>query len=213
MIVMGIDTGLRNLGICILNPENIYLWDNYSLLDEQIQCSHEGCSCKAKWKPGMLCGRHYKGDKATKHAIKQKKCASYSPFEIAGKVDTLLDEILKNPVCLELDTIILELQPKINARAKMISHFIYFKVSQFITTNGLKATVKFERASYKLKHFKGPRGEKVKNTYANRKKRSIEYTKQVLSDSYDEQWSDFFNSLKKADDAADSFLLCWNKCV
>jgi hypothetical protein len=210
--VMGIDTGLKNLGVCIMDESQIILWDVYNLLDEPLACSMEGCKFRARWKPA-LCGHHYKGEKNTASSLKQKKCSSYTPFQVAERVINFIDDIIsKNEqVMMELDTIILELQPKINARAKMISHFIYLKVCDFIIKNNLKTTVKFERASYKLKKFNGPSGPKIPNTYANRKRRSIEYTQHVLEEHYSE-WISFFNSLQKADDAADSFLICWNCC-
>lgn len=211
---MGIDTGMKNLGICILNKEDILLWDVYSLLDDTVMCQALVCKCKAKWKPGW-CGRHYKGDKSSSNEIKQKRCSSYTPFDVACRVIKMMDTMFEEnkETIKSVDAIVLELQPKINARAKMISHFIYLKLSEFILKNDLKTKIKFERASYKLKHFKGVRAQKYKNTYANRKKQSIEYTKQILCDNFsrvDNKWSEFFEKLSKADDAADSFLLCWN---
>ena len=58
-------------------------------------------------------------------------------------------------------------------------------------------------ASNKLKEFLGNK----KTTYAERKKASIKFTQEILNKSnFLNKWSDIFNSHKKKDDMADSFL-------
>ena len=212
--VLGIDTGMKNLGLCVMNNSEILLWDVFNILeDDVLYCTKEGCSVKAKWKPGVLCGRHYKGAKETKYAVKQKKCSSYTPEQLATCVSKLFtnlfsdnEEIFKN-----INLVVFELQPRINQRAKMMSHFIYMKICDYIVTNGLKCKMKFERASCKLKNFKGDKGLYVKNTYTNRKKKSVEYTKQILED-YDPKWLESLENMSKKDDACDALLISYNNC-
>jgi len=58
-------------------------------------------------------------------------------------------------------------------------------------------------ASNKLKEFIGNK----KTTYSERKKLSIDFTREIISkDNLLSQWLDIFNKHKKKDDLADSFL-------
>ena len=73
-------------------------------------------------------------------------------------------------------------------------------IAQFYIMNN-KDDIEFISASNKLKYFIG----KDKTTYNERKKLSIEITKNILI-SDNSNWSETINKSNKKDDLADSFL-------
>ena len=96
---------------------------------------------------------------------------------------------------------------------KFTSHIIYGKlVELYKETN---TTVRFVRASQKLKAYTGPSIEcKLKGSYAKRKWLSIQYTNWFLENKFDlEQsntWLPFFENHSKKDDVSDTMLMAIN---
>lgn len=224
-----IDVGLRNLSMCIMNSEyNILLWDVYNVLDS------DDYNCEGKFKNGKICNRkcnmkynldnkqifccktHFpKNIKATKlNDFKKKSIDAYLLQDIAKAFVKRIQEIYdKNPIFKNLNTILIELQPKINQKMKFTSHILYGKlVELYMDTN---VTIRFVRASHKLKAYTGPEIEcKLKGKYAQRKWLSIQYCRWFLENKFSEEqkekWLPFFLSHKKADDLADTKLMCIN---
>lgn len=205
MAVLGVDVGLKSLSICIVSDDMILKWGVYNILDsEQVLC--EICGRKAKYKQGF-CGIHFKGEKLKKNEIKTKKVKSFSLQDIAIKIIDLLDDLTQDPCFLEVEKVIIELQPKCNPKMCFCSNVIFTKLCDYYKESEVK--IKFERASVKLKKYKGDKGLFVENTYSNRKKKSIEYVECQIK-RYQQEMQDFFTGLKKKDDASDSFLLAFN---
>jgi hypothetical protein len=204
---IGIDVGLRTMSICILNETDILLWEVCDMLsEEQVNC--DVCGRKAKYITGQ-CGTHYKGIKNKKNEIKIKKVKSYSLQEICERVITKIDCLFNDhQEAFEfVDDVIIELQPRFNPKMCFVSNVLFTKLCEKFIGTGCK--VRFDRAKNKLKNYCGDKGAFVKNTYANRKSKSIEFVNFELT-KYDENWALFFNSLAKRDDASDSFLLAFN---
>jgi hypothetical protein len=208
--VLGIDVGIKTLSLCILSKEKIELWGVYNTIEpDQILC--ETCGRKAKYKAGF-CGSHFKGEKVKKNEIKKTKVKSFSLQEICSKVLLLINRLLEEDYekFIKVTKVIIELQPRFNPKMCFVSNVLFSKFCDFYTNSDVK--IKFEKASVKLKKFTGDKGEYIKNTYINRKLKSIEYVTNTLTECYSEEMLIFFTDLGKADDASDSFLLSYNNC-
>jgi hypothetical protein len=113
----------------------------------------------------------------------------------------------------QLNTIHIELQPKINQKMKMTSHVLYGKLVELYKDT--KTSIKFVRAATKLKAYTGPYIEcKLKGAYAQRKWLSIQYTKWMLQNQFsiDERnkWIHVFDTHTKVDDMSDTALMAIN---
>lgn len=206
--VLGVDVGIKTLSMCIMTKEKILSWGVYDLLEDQtILC--ETCGRKAKYKEGF-CGSHYKGQKIKKNEIKKKKVKEYTKQELCIKALIFLNELLtkKKDIFLKVTDVIIELQPRFNPKMCFMSNVIFSKFCDYYLDANVN--IKFEKAKNKLKNYSGDKGEFVKNNYKNRKLKSIEYVEKELLKFEDETMSSFFKNLMKADDASDTFLLCFN---
>jgi hypothetical protein len=205
--VLGIDVGIKTLSMCVLSEEGVKHWGVYNILEKDIILC-QVCGRKAKYISG-LCGTHYKGEKIKKYEIKTKKIKSYSQQELCNKTLLKLAEILEDPLFLSVTHVIIELQPRFNPKMCFISNIIFTKMCDYYINKDV--VIKFDRAKNKLKNYKGDKGEFVKNTYKNRKQKSIEYVTNELSKMDDnEETRNYFENLKKTDDASDSYLLALN---
>ena len=75
-------------------------------------------------------------------------------------------------------------------------------ITQYFIQNKI-TNIQFVNASNKLKEFLGDK----KTSYSERKKLSIQKTKEILEDSYENKdWIGHFTKHTKKDDLADSFL-------
>lgn len=232
-IVCSVDIGLRNLSLCIMGCDDkadisnyiIQLWGVYNTLDsdnhkcEAIQKNGNICGkkCSTKLDCNFYCKTHF-----PKSTLFNKKIHT---FKIKAINDYLLQDIAK--VVLEkvqyiydtnkelfesLTSVIIELQPQVNQKMKFTSHIIYGKLVELLRHT--KTTIRFVRASQKLKAYTGPYVEcKLKGAYARRKKLSVEYTKWFLLNKFCEQeytkWNTIINT-PKADDLTDTFLMAIN---
>lgn len=206
--VLGIDVGIKTLSLCIMTKEHILSWGVYDLLeDDSVLC--ETCGRKAKYTEGF-CGTHYKGKKIKKNEIKKKKVKEYTKQELCKKALVFLNDLTKDKEeeFLKVTDVIIELQPRFNPNMCFMSNVIFSKLCDYYLNTDV--LVKFEKAKNKLKNYKGDKGEFVKNTYKNRKLKSIEYVKEELLKFNDVVASTFFLNLKKCDDASDTFLICFN---
>ena len=242
-MILSIDIGIRNLSLCImsaidktnLETYKIHLWDVYDTLDfEEYTCNGIQKSGKRKGEVcGKKCGYKYTFDgnvihnckvhfpktiKITKANIhKVKLIKDYLLQDIAKIVLSKVQEIYTtNKVIFDkLEHIIIELQPGLNPTAKFISHIIYGKLVEIFKILGNKTTIKFVRASQKLKAYTGPLIEcKLKGAYAKRKWLSIQYMKWFLENKFSneqkDKWLPIFLSHKKRDDVSDTGLMTIN---
>lgn len=236
-MILAVDVGLRNLALCVINTANskdmkkytIKLWDVFNILDDDSTPK----LCNATMKSGKICNKkcslkytdngvvvysckpHFPKKIAIKpvHQIKQKRVNEYLLQDIAVSVLSKLKEIYQAHIDImaSVTRIVIELQPKINNKMKMISHLIYGKFCEMYEGTG--TTVRFIRASQKLKVYKGPAIDcHLKTAYSKRKYLSIEYTKWFLKNGFcneeTQKWLPKIEDMGKADDAADAFLLC-----
>jgi hypothetical protein len=206
MNIVGIDVGIKTLSICVLNKNDILLWDVCNILDDEVLCIV--CGRKAKYVDNH-CGTHYSGIKAKKFEIKKKKVKNYNLQEICTAVINKINFFFEENVetFSSIRNVVIELQPKFNPKMCFVSNVIFTLFCELY--NGTETVVKFDRAKNKLKNYCGDKGEFVKNTYKNRKDKSIEYVTNELV-KYSDIWVEWFNNLKKTDDASDSFLLAFN---
>lgn len=236
---LSIDIGLRNLAMCLMTASDkndlttysIKLWNVFNTLNsdeyrcESIQKSGKICNklCGFTYKDTTkqnvvyCCKTHFPKDiniiKA--NMFKKKKIDEYLLQDIAKIVLDKLDSIYRENIelFLELKNIVIELQPKVNQKMKFTSHIIYGKLVELMKDTD--CTIRFVRASQKLKCYTGPLLEcKLKGSYAKRKWLSIQYCKWFLENKFSkdemEKWLPFFESHQKKDDIGDTFLMAIN---
>jgi hypothetical protein len=235
-MILSIDIGLRNLALCIMsagdkkdiNSYTIHLWNVFNTLDSDdykcqgIQKSGKICNKKCGYKytlqdgyKGHSCKTHFPKTiklNLKEHLFKKKMIDDYLLQDIAKIVLSKLQEIYNdNKVIFEqLTGIIIELQPKINRKAVFTSHLIYGKLVELYKDT--KTTIRFVRASQKLKSYTGPVIEcKLKGEYAKRKWLSIQYAKWFLENKFSkdekDKWLPIFLTHTKCDDLSDVLLM------
>lgn len=240
-MILTIDVGLRNLAMCIMSAQdksdistyNIHLWDTFNTLDS------DDYTCNDLQKNGKVCGKKC-GFKYLKDNQYVYSCKTHFPKElVSGKTidkkftfkkkavnDYLLQDIAKivlKRVQLIFDTnkelfqsvsqVLIELQPKVNQKMKFTSHILYGKLVELY--DNTDTTIRFVRASQKLKAYTGPQIEcNLKGSYAKRKWLSIQYTKWFLENKFsNEQKNQWLNNLEtsgKKDDMCDVMLMAIN---
>jgi hypothetical protein len=235
MSILSIDIGIKNLSMCILNYEDkndlssykIQLWNVFDTLDtkeylcEELKKNNTKCGKKCNYTfmleniERFCCKTHFPKillPIKKQNQIKKKLVNDYLLQDIAKIVLTKLQEIYNTnfDIFSQIKSIIIELQPKINPKMKFISHIIYGKLTElYLDTN---TTIRFVRASQKLKAYKGPALEcKLKGAYAKRKWLSIQYTRWIIENTFHleqkEQWLPFFETHSKKDDMSDTLLM------
>lgn len=234
-MILSIDIGLRNLSMCIMSKTEttidslkIHLWDVYNTLDSDdhhctaLKKNGDVCNKKCSFKIGSIftCKTHFPKDVSIKkeHHFKKKNVDAYLLQDIANIVLLKLQEIYDTNIELftQVQGIIIELQPKLNAKMKFVSHIIYGKLVELYRNN--KCTIRFVRASQKLKGYTGPEIKcHLKGKYAQRKWLSVEYCKWALENQFStqqrEKWLSFFLSHSKKDDLADVNWMCINALI
>jgi hypothetical protein len=147
--------------------------------------------------------------------FKKRLINDYLLQDIAKIVLTKLQDVYNNNIDIfhQITNIVIELQPKINQKMKFISHIIYGKLVELYYNTS--TTIRFVRASQKLKAYTGPILEcKLKGTYAKRKWLSIQYARWFLENRFSESqrsiWIPHFENHNKKDDISDTFLMCIN---
>jgi hypothetical protein len=239
MSILTIDVGLKNLALCIMNCENkkdyetykIQLWEVYNTLEsEEYKCMSymkNGKQCLKK------CGYRYIDDKnelvyvckphfpknikiTNKNIYKQKRVDDYLLQDIATIIIRKLNELFTQHYDMfqNICKVLIELQPKVNNKMKLISHIIYGKFVEYYMENK-NVSIRFIRASQKLKAYKGPIIKcELKGAYAKRKYLSIKYTEWFLDNVFEKEeskhWKTVFFKHNKKDDLGDVFLMCIN---
>jgi hypothetical protein len=142
------------------------------------------------------------------HEIETPKNISASKIDlitVGRNIQTKLDEIL-NPHLETITDVVIENQiSPIANRMKTIQGMI----AQYFIMRNTNIHISFANASNKLKISGIPiLSEQTISTYKDRKKQGITNTLELLENHMDnyEKWSIYFNTNKKKDDLADSFL-------
>lgn len=136
---------------------------------------------------------------------KKKKVASVTTQNLCIALVKQLDSV--NDILLGADEVLIELQPSVNPKMKMVSNMIYCHYIRFGVLNPASpiTAVKFVSARKKLTVYDGPKVEcNLKGEYAKRKKLGIEYCRYMVKN--DTENSAVFEDHKKKDDLADCFL-------
>lgn len=227
MRVCAFDVAIKTLSICIMDSpkyndkmELIYskpiLWNLNNLLDEAPNCEYKDCVCPAKFYNELnknYCGRHQSKGKTLNELkpIIVKSSDEYTPFEILLRLVKCLDQY---PEVYDVDYIFIENQDDINPYMKMIasSIFSYYIKKAYIDKgeNRRLKSINYISARKKLNNTPiiGQEYVSEKSTlYAQRKDSSIEYCRRYCNKFFPE-FLIFFESNKKKDDTADSFMTC-----
>lgn len=221
MIIISFDIGINNFSFIkietIDDKFNILTWDNIKIKNieppmvccEKIKKNNKICGKTARYYTDLenkiaYCGIHSKNKDNIQKIPQKKKKDKFNLLEI----NLLLIEKLDSLNIGNIDYVLIEQQPVANQRMKNISLclFNYFAIRGISDRNENKIKdILFISPKNKLKCYDGPAVEiKSKNQYTKRKKLAIEYCKYFLKDHINDL--NFFNSLKKKDDAADCFL-------
>lgn len=232
--VLSIDVGIRNLALCVMtyNDTSEYIIDYWEVIntiedESDKKCQNEQkngkiCNKKCGYKYTNNCNLVYSCkthfpknitiDKM-KNIVKKKIIKNYLLQDIAKKVLFQINCVYeKNKEVFEkINQIVIELQPKVNSSMKFTSHIIYGKLTELYQDK--PTTIRFVRASQKLKAYTGPRIEcKLKGVYAQRKWLSIQYGQWFLENKFSQEQRDkWLPSLTgKLDDRFDTFLMAIN---
>lgn len=190
-MILSWDIGIYNLSYCLLKKKDRDLSNNELIEDNSGNDIYKFSDYEIHdW--GII-------NIADKMNIKKRK------MEVFSRIPDILDRYKD---FLEAEYVLIENQPCMrNPTMKSIQIIIY---SYFII-KGLKneesniKKVEFISPTNKLKVYDGPKLEfKVKSKYTIRKKSAIIHSRYFLKDN--QKRLDFFNSNKKNDDLADSFL-------
>lgn len=239
-MILTVDVGLKNLAMCVMDydktdPKNtqrysIRLWDVYNILDDDSD--HV---CGGKMRNGKVCNKKalykYNHDNTCYYTCKTHfpKDITMGPsnvIRVKAVKDYLLQDIsrivLQNIIQIhaanidifrDVTKVLIELQPKVNNKMKLISHLIYGKfVELYLDTN---VPIRFVSASQKLKAYTGPVIEcKLKGAYPRRKYLSVRYAQWILENKFCseqvQRWIGVFSTKQKLDDKCDTFLMAIN---
>jgi hypothetical protein len=189
MFVLSIDIGIKNLAHCLFHVNNgikIIEWDVVNLTNEYV-C--KTCLKKAKFEYAheYYCNKH-KVINSTEILYKNSK--EYTLIDLGITLNEKYNYIFKNKI---IDVVLIENQigPLAN-RMKTLQGMII----QYWIINNVK-NIHCISSSNKLKLF-----VKGKTSYKDRKLKSIEITKNLVTDD----WLSHFNSHKKKDDLSDTYL-------
>lgn len=229
-MILAIDVGVKTLGVCCVHRGsdnskfNIVFWDVINMLEDSLPAT-----CKGVTKKGTECGKKCsynftatdgetcaackthvpKGVAAV--LIKTKKIKEYTLVSIARAVNTAMNKLYNENVAtfLQLQKIVIELQPRCNNKMKMVSHIIFGKLVDLLP----ETPINFVRASQKLKAYTGPALTcELKGEYAKRKWLSVQYTQWFLTDkcapAVADVWRPRFMAHSKKDDMADALCMC-----
>lgn len=236
-MILCIDPGLRHLAFCCMSSDNkndmesynIHLWDVYNTLDSDdykctgIQKSGKICGKKCSFKYNMenkiihSCKTHFPKEydvNLKEHVFKKKMIDDYLLQDIAKKLLTKLQKIYDEHLLdLNVTSIFIELQPKVNRKAIFTSHIMYGKLVELYKDTNVP--IRFVRASQKLRAYTGSEIEcKLKGAYAKRKWLSIQYTRWFFENKFSKEqkdkWLPIFDAKKIQADCGDCFLMAIN---
>ncbi len=213
-MILTIDIGIRNLSMCILEKNEIKLWENINLLNDEKYCNSltkkgKICNkkCSRKLNQEYFCKVHFPKDiifNKKLHFFKIKNINSILLQDLAYIILNSMNNIYLEHKDLfdKIEKIFIELQVKINQKMKMTSHLIFGKLVELMKNQNIP--IRFLSARKKLNFL----SKEEKNTYSKRKKQSIIHTLKFL-ELFENNifWKEKFNLNKKKDDLADCFLM------
>ena len=189
-------------------------------------CSHylknkdSRCPKKIVWETSNplvgYCGTHYKkyNPDDLKKKVKKKKNENFDDISIK-----LIQELDQREFLQDADIILIENQPALkNPKMKSIQMLVYsyFLIRSKIDKNNL-TTISFLLANNKLKvklddleknNLILENNKKIKDKYKRRKELAKDYCLYYLENNItDKKWLDIYQSHKKKDDLADTFLM------
>jgi hypothetical protein len=202
-----------------------------------LQKNKNKCKNKAKFldNGSYYCKKHFKGTINKKTKLKTLKVNDFLLQDIAqriiivfnnlkNKYSSLFSSSNSNNDNTIIQSIQIELQPKLNNKMKFISHIIYGKLTEiFLYSPNTK--IRFVAAKNKLKNNYTVNNNinldsnnnsnsiinyKGKKNYKKRKQQSIDYVMKYLNDNLiddTETWLSYFSNLKKCDDISDTILM------
>lgn len=220
MLVAGFDVGIKNLAFCIIDSEKhksgecgIVDWKCINLITNpgcngiiksgQKKGEECGKNCTFKFEDKHFCGTH-KPEKAKK--FKPKTCKNMTAEKL---LKIMFEELDNHPIFKEVEKVVIELQPKINPKMKVISNGLqsYFILRFQIDSQNLKI-VKFSSAKNKLKVYKGPQIFSPKKTGYDQRKDLAQKHTEILLEGRPELETYYFSHPQKKDDLADAYLHC-----
>jgi len=242
MKVVSIDVGISNLAVCLLSLDpvddqeerpnaKVHYWKVLDLVEPEpeikplicsatVKRTKKSCEKKAQFKIGNdgFCKTHEpnKGQEMPGKVLvkkrKRRKVKTLTKQEICERMINAFDEIKENNELLNVDYILIELQPGKNQRMKALSEmiFTYFTLrrkDQTKTERKIKQ-VKFINAKNKLTIYTGPPIPcTLKDKYARRKYFGIKHCEFFIKRGDDNKdHVEMFTNSKKKDDLADCYL-------
>ena len=234
MIILSWDVGITNLSWCIVTLRKdgyeIFDWNVINFIDSEdekhiIKCSgllknKKPCTKNAKFKQDTYycCSKHLNSDKPKETLAKdkvniKKLTLQYLAEHLAGRLDSL-NILSKWPI----DVIIIENQPKIaSASIKHTMDFLLCYLTIRLIDLKKKTKVITISPKRKLSVYNGPSVEcNIKDPHSRNKFLGVSYCSYMLKNELTHEeaepyyiyvdWLKFFESIKKKDDLADSFL-------
>lgn len=213
---MAIDVGIKNLAICIMSRTTegykVIYWKCLSVLEPRkcpgvqkngVICN-KICSVRSIVNQETYCKRHIPAGHRTRRYQPKSEMTWHN---IANGIHhTLNVERAEWPEA--IDTCLIELQPKINQRMKFVSHIIF----GYMASTNLPKTLKFVRASKKLKAYKGPEPIVANgvSAYKRRKNLAVKHVEYFLDTTVCGGGLDHeFRTVTKKDDLSDAFLMAY----
>lgn len=212
MRIISWDIGIKNLTYCIVEDEKIIKWNKIDILNKYRKNNIDYViKCNAYNKNGKECKFkvfYVNNDKYYCNKHKNNECKLYYtinnlPFYEKAK---LLKESLINELdILNVDYVVIENQPVYKNPIMKSIQLILYSYYLFNKDDNNNYDIYLLNAKEKMKVYNGPKIEcNIKNNHNRNKFLSIEYSKYILKN--DEESLNYFNSFKKRDDIADTYL-------
>lgn len=219
MKVLGVDIGIKNFAICLIDttqwkrhmskptePSGILIWQVLSALETNKCCcgtkkNGGTCTAQASYQSNndqYYCGRHKHSQDIQYIRGKANQMNSVCVNE------SLFRQLDAIPELQTIDMVRIESQPRINQKMKMLAAGVanYFTIRHLIDRNQ-KCSIVASSARRKLDNYTGPEIKTTGSAYVQRKKTAIEQVKWYLRN--DKIQLEKLKT-KKADDLADAFL-------
>jgi len=196
---------MRNGKVC--NKKALYKYKYGSSETDDVEAEQNNYTCKTHFPKDITMG--------PKNVIRVKAVKDYLLQDISRIVLQNIIQIHRANIDIfrHVTKVLIELQPKVNNKMKLISHLIYGKfVELYLDTS---VPIRFVSASQKLKAYTGPPIEcKLKGAYPRRKYLSVRYAQWILENKFCtdqiQRWIGVFSTKQKLDDKCDTFLMAIN---
>jgi len=217
MYILSIDPGIVNLGICLIETDNIDLdtvrgnkilyWDSINIIsgtsNKTINCNgllKSGLPCKGivtkKLLSSYFCNKHGKGEGVLIDTGTRVKFMEFQ--KICKYLITFFNDLTNLPCFEKIDHILIENQQKSTERIRFVSNVIF----TYLCTKYDLSKIQFIHGKYKLLvDYNGPEITCTKKSkYDKNKFYSIKYCEYFIKDS---SWKEYLEKYKKKDELAD----------